>query len=72
MTNIEEETKGAAIHLDEMKMSGTQLSVSQGGSAGVTALLDLSEDAGISEQEKTTTAAAFLGCVTASAKADSR
>lgn len=53
-------------------MSGTQLSVSQGGEAGVTALLDLSDDSEISEQEKTTTAAVFLGCVSASAKSDTR
>lgn len=53
-------------------MSGTQLSVSQGGKAGITALLDLSEDAEVSEQEKTTTAAVFLGCVSASAKTDNR
>jgi hypothetical protein len=53
-------------------MSGTQLSVSQGGEAGVTALLDLSDDCEIGEQEKTTTAAVFLGCVSASAKSDTR
>lgn len=56
-------------------MSGTQLSVSQGGSGGVTTLLDLSDDAEtvqIGEQEKTTAAAAFLGCVSASAKNDKR
>lgn len=55
-----------------MRMSGTQLSVSQGGEVGVTALLDLSDDSEISEQEKTTTAAVFLGCVSASAKNDTR
>jgi hypothetical protein len=55
-----------------MRMSGTQLSVSQGGEAGVTALLDLSDDCEIGEQEKTTTAAVFLGCVSASAKSDTR
>lgn len=55
-----------------MRMSGTQLTVSQGGSAGVTALLDLSEDAGVGETEKTTTAAAFLGYVSSSAKTDKR
>ena len=53
-------------------MAGTQLSVSQGGEAGVTALLDLSDDSEVGEQEKTTTAAAFFGCVSASAKTDSR
>lgn len=52
-------------------MSGTQLSVSQGGAEGVT-LLDLSEDSEVGEREKTTTAAVFLGCVSASAKTDKR
>ena len=53
-------------------MSGTQLSVSQGGEAGVTALLDLSEASEVGEQEKTTTAAVFLSCVSASARTDER
>ena len=53
-------------------MSGTQLSVSQGGEAGVTALLELPEDVEVGEREKTTTAAVFLGCVSSSAKTDKR
>ena len=55
-----------------MRMSGTQLSVSQGGAGGVTTLLDLSDDTEIGEPEKTTAAAAFLGCVSTSAKTDKR
>lgn len=53
-------------------MCSTQLTVSQGGEAGVTALIDLSEDSEVGEQEKTTTAAVFLSCVSASAKTDNR
>lgn len=53
-------------------MSGTQLTVSHGGPSGETVLLDLPEDSEIGEQEKTTTAAAFLGCVSESARRDDR
>ena len=53
-------------------MSGKQLTVSHGGRAGETVFLDLPEDSEIGDQEKTTTAAAFLGCVSESALRDDR
>ena len=66
------EREGSSDRGDGMRMAGTQLSVSQGGEAGVTALLDLSDDSEVGEQEKATTAAVFFGCVSASARSDQR